>query len=219
MSVFIDLDMTLTEERSIQVIDRELGLMGRTLEILKLPIPEEEKSRKIASILAGRRMDDVLSAARKTRMSPCSKEIIESFIKRGFEVNIVTLSYRQVAEAILSNMGFLNRVKIHAPILEVDESNKITGRVLIRSNIIETPWCIRCPVCKREVSRKMKREPSIGIGDSLPDLCMHFETDIFILIDRGNIPNGLERYATHISSDLCSAHAYLENILNGGARS
>jgi len=215
VSAFIDLDMTLTEERTIAVVDRELGLGGRIEEVLRQNAPEIEKSKMIISLLMGREVEEIERAASKTHLSPCSRELIEYLLDRGFEVQIVTLSYKQVAESVLKKITDRWReVKIQAPLIEVS-SGKVVGISLEESDPMETPWCVHCPLCKRRVSRNGKRHPSIAIGDSLPDICMFLEADISILIDRGNVPEDLKKYASRRAPDLCGALEILSSVLKG----
>ncbi|MGB9725263.1 MAG: HAD-IB family phosphatase [Fervidicoccaceae archaeon] len=216
MSAFIDLDMTLTEERTIVVVERELKLDGKISEILKAPIDEKEKSKRIASILSGFELKYLQEIAAKTEVSSCGKKLISELSERGFDVYIVTLSYRQIAEPVIRKLtGKENNVKILAPELEV-VSGKITGNVINNYERIETPWCIRCPLCKRRSLLPFKRRPSIAIGDSLPDICMFLETDFSILIDRGSVPENLKRFASVIVFDLCGALEALVSYLDGG---
>jgi len=215
VSAFIDLDMTLTEERTIAVVDRELGLGGRIEEVLRQNAPEIEKSKMIISLLMGREVEEIVRMASKTQLSPCSRELIEYLLDRRFEVQIVTLSYKQVAESVLKKITERWReVKIRAPLIEVS-SGKVVGISFEESDPMETPWCVHCPLCKRRVSRSGKRHPSIAIGDSLPDICMFLEADISILIDRGNVPEDLKKYASRRAPDLCGALELLSSVLKG----
>jgi len=215
VSAFIDLDMTLTEERTIAVVDRGLGLSGRIEEVLRLNVPEIEKSKMIISLLMGREVEEIVRMASKTQLSPCSRELIEYLLDRRFEVQIVTLSYKQVAESVLKKITDRWReVKIRAPLIEVS-SGKVVGVSFEESDPMETPWCVHCPLCKRRVSRSGKRHPSIAIGDSLPDICMFLEADISILIDRGNVPEDLKKYASRRAPDLCGALELLSSVLKG----
>jgi len=215
VSAFIDLDMTLTEERTIAVVDRGLGLGGRIEEVLRLNVPEIEKSKMIISLLMGKDIGEIVRMASKTQLSPCSRELIEYLLDRGFEVQIVTLSYKQVAEAVLKKITDRWReVKIRAPLIEVS-SGKVVGVSFEESEPIETPWCVHCPLCKRRVAHSGKRHPSIAIGDSLPDICMFLEADISILIDRGSVPEDLKKYASRRAPDICSALEILSSVLKG----
>jgi len=214
MSAFIDLDMTLTDERSIIAVGRRIGLDGWIENVLSSDFPEELKSRKIASALKGIKLEEIACAASETRSSPCARETIYELSNKGFDVNIVTLSYKQVAEAVLEKLGLNSKVKIHAPELET-RSGIVTGEVKFNGKKFETPWCIRCPLCKRERVLSVRKRPIIAIGDSVPDVCMFLEADFSILIDRGNAPWNLKHYATLKVRDLCEALESLKSYLTG----
>lgn len=216
MSAFIDLDLTLTEERTITAIEKALGLDRKIEEVLSLQIVEEEKSRKIASILSGVSIEKFREASSKTKVAPCSRELILELSSRSFEIYVVTLSYRQAAEAVLRKIIDEKRnVKILSPELEV-YYGRITGKVFGNSKIRETPWCIRCPLCKRDAIFSHRKHPSIAIGDSIPDVCMFLEADFSILIDRGSVPEGLKRFASVSVPNLCEALEVLKSYLNRG---
>lgn len=203
-SVFIDLDYTITEERSIEVIGRELGLYREIIEILDSSSPEYIKSSRIASLLRGLHIDRIREiVSQKTSLKRGVDRLIRYMMERGFRIYVVTLTYKQIAETVIEKLSRILEtavpIRIYAPVLEVDERGLITGRVILEESSIrlKTPFCIECSLCKRYVVRRHGGGPVVSIGDARPDACMFIDSHIAIAVRSPS-----NRHVVRLNSDI-----------------
>lgn len=191
-SVFIDLDLTITENRAIDIVGRELGFEEKINHIFSSKKPEYIKSREIASLLKGVSIDLIKSIVyRNIKFKKNVDRFLKGLAERGYEISIVTLTYRQIAEAALEKLYDLydlekNLIKqIYAPILVVDPNNIVSGEIIVPPelrNRYKTPFCIECSLCKRFVVRKYGFGRIVSIGDATPDACMFIDSQFSILV-------------------------------------
>ncbi|AFH42573.1 phosphoserine phosphatase [Fervidicoccus fontis] len=212
MKAFIDLDLTITSERTAFVISRSFGLEEKTRQILLSREDEYIKSIKISNLLSGIDLRGINKAVLNTKIFDCTEKLLNLLKEKGFEINIVSLAYKQPIQALFKYKLNISNVNIFAPELVVERENSKVIGVKISIGKIETPWCLNCPVCKRYIVRRNKDEFTLAIGDSIVDLCMFLEADKSILIDNGNVPCFLKNKATYAVKDLCSAIRIIENL-------
>lgn len=186
--VVLDLDGTLISERSILTLSKHLGIRSKVIEILNLNIDEKLKSKMIANLLKGVKMSK-LNDLLKGLISSEWIEIIRCFKDKEMKVGVITITYDVIAGKILEdlNLDFIDAV----PLKVKDE--KIVGNIIVNDLILETPWCIKCPKCKRASLSKISRgfnikahEDVITIGDGLPDACMFIDSALSIAINPKN---------------------------------
>jgi phosphoserine phosphatase len=222
-SVFIDLDQTIIEERAIQLVGRVLGSEELILKILLSKEPEYIRSQKIAFLLKGLDLNYVLRLVYETvRFKRGIDEFIRFLIKNNFMINIVTLTYKQIAETIIKKFrdvyGFdiTQFTRIYAPVLEVDGDNKITGRIIVPTELslrLKIPFCIECSLCKRFIVRKEGFGDIISIGDARPDTCMFIESHYSILITSSTTPKIAFVNSSFIARDFVEALEILKKII------
>jgi len=204
-SVFLDLDYTLTEERSIVLVGAKLGLDREIIRILESEKPEYIKSVEIARLLKGLRIDLIKKIVyENTVLKKGVDRFISELINEGYSINIVTLTYKQIAEMVLLKISEvldkdLSSIKIYAPILETDLDNVVTGRLIfdVSNQRLKTPFCIECSLCKRFIVKKFRMGKVVSIGDARPDACMFLESDRSIVIKSPS-----NRYIVSLNADL-----------------
>ncbi len=182
----LDFDKTLTPVRSILFIAEKLGFREEIERIFSLDTSEREKSILIAKRLSGIRESTLRAIAAKLPLRPWVKHLLEWASSNGFYTAVVTLAYDVV---VSSSLRGLPVSAIYAPRLKIN--NGIVSGVDTSSftRIEETPWCIRCGLCKRLIVKNLmnnlqvSRESVIAIGDGLPDACVFLETGYSIAIE------------------------------------
>ncbi len=222
-SVFIDLDQTIIEDRAIQLIGRVLGSEDLIVKTLTSREPEYIRSQKIASLLKGQDINFVLNIVYNTiRFRRGVDEFTDYLIKNNFVINIVTLTYKQIAETVIRRfkndfgIDLGGYVRIHAPILEVDKGNKITGRIIVPAELsarLKVPFCIKCSLCKRFIVRIEGFGEILSVGDAKPDTCMFIESDHSILILTSSTPKIALFNSSYIAKDFVDALEILRRII------
>ena len=185
----LDFDKTLTPVRSILFVAEKLGFKHEVEKIFSLNIGEREKSILIARHLAGLRESELKSIAMKLPMRPWVRDLLEWASSNGFYTAVVTLAYDVIVSTSLRGLPV---DAIYAPQLRVDngvikgvDTNSFTQRE-------ETPWCIKCGLCKRLIVKNLmaelqiSRESVIAIGDGLPDACVFLEAGCSIAVKPSN---------------------------------
>lgn len=183
--VVLDLDGTLISGRSILILSDYLGVKNRIIEILNLNIEEKIKSKMIASLLKGIKISE-LNDPLKGLISSEWNDIIGYFRGKRMKVGVITISYDVIASKILEglNLDFIDAVPLKV------KNGVIVGDIVTSNLILETPWCIRCPRCKRISLNRISQsfnikanESVIAIGDGLPDACMFIDSALSIAIN------------------------------------
>ncbi|MEM3831290.1 MAG: hypothetical protein QXS89_03765 [Sulfolobales archaeon] len=182
-TLFIDLDLTITRERAIDIIARELGIEDIVTLILDSNAPEYAKSSKIAMMLRGYDIDYLKDIVfRKTEIRDGVERLLKIALDKGYEVHVISLTYTQFTEAVMRKIEILYKIdssmiRIHGPKLEVGPDNRVTGRIIVDpTQRIKTSFCIECTVCKRFLVRVYGNGRIISIGDARPDACMFLES-------------------------------------------
>jgi len=184
----LDLDGTLINGRSIIILSKHLEMENRVVEILNLNIDERQKSEMIASLLRGVEVSE-LSDIFKDVIDGRWIEIIKYFKNKMIRVGVITITYDIIAFKILEdlNLDFIEAVPLKV------ENGKITGEIVVDDLILETPWCIKCPKCKRASLKRVSQsfnieahKDVITIGDGLPDACMFIDSALPITINPKN---------------------------------
>ncbi|MEM1545120.1 MAG: HAD-IB family phosphatase [Candidatus Methanomethylicia archaeon] len=186
--VVLDLDGTLISGRSIIILSKHLKIEDKVIKVLNLSIDERLKSKMIAELLKGVSILE-LNDLFKDLINSKWIEVIKYFKDRKMKVGVITITYDVIAVKILEN---LNLDFIEAVPLKV-RNGRIVGDIVINDLIFETPWCIKCPKCKRVSLNKISQnfnirseKDVITIGDGLPDACMFIDSALPIAINPKN---------------------------------
>ncbi len=186
--VVLDLDGTLISGRSILILSKHLKIENKVIKVLNLNIDERLKSKIIANLLKGVKVSE-LNGLFNDVINSKWIEIIKHFRDRMMKVGVITITYDIIAVKILEdlNLDFIEAVPLKV------RNGRIVGDIIIDDLIFETPWCIRCPKCKRVILNKISQSFNIKaeknvitIGDGLPDACMFIDSALSIAINPKN---------------------------------
>ncbi len=172
----LDMDGTLLESRSIDVICQKFGLetkfreMDRRTDLLE----DYEVSEAIGQLFEGMRASDLERAFDGIGMVHGAKEFIDFLKERKFLTAIITDSYiflaTRLAEKLEIDMVWGNKLEI------VD--GVITGGIIMPLGWEKQKNCQKKAVCKLHAMYKLAQKHEIGmektlaIGDSKGDFCI-----------------------------------------------
>ncbi len=172
----LDMDGTLLESRSIDVLCRKFGLETKLGEIDKRSDRLEgyKVSEVIAKLFGGMKASDLEKAFDSIKLVNGAKEFIDFLRKKRFSTAIVTDSYTFLASRLAEKLGidlvWGNKLEIVDGI--------ITGRIIMPLGWEKQKKCQKKAVCKLHAMCKLAQKSEVGmdktlaIGDSKSDFCM-----------------------------------------------
>lgn len=172
----LDMDGTLLESRSIDVICQKFGLETKLGEIDRGAdlLENYEVSEAIGQLFEGMRASNLEKAFDGIGMVHGAKEFIDFLKERKFLTTIITDSYiflaTRLAEKLEINMVWGNKLEI------ID--GVITGRIIMPLGWEKQKNCQKKAVCKLHAMYKLAQKHEIGmektlaIGDSKGDFCI-----------------------------------------------
>lgn len=173
--VVFDMDNTLLCGRFIDICAKKFGFTNKLMEIRLSETDGISLTKRIATLLTGKSLADLISVADEIPIVDDAKEIIAELKKRGYIVCIISESYDCITDHIK------NRLDIDFSLSnELEFSKSIcTGEVRIPSFFFGNPNSLcKHTICKTNAlltilnKYEIKKENCIAIGDSLNDLCM-----------------------------------------------
>jgi phosphoserine phosphatase len=172
----LDMDGTLLESRSIDVLCQKFGLETKLGEIdRRSDLPEGYKvSETVAQLFGGMKASDLERAFDSIKVVNGAKEFIDFLRKKKFLAAIVTDSYTFLASRLAEKLGidlvWGNKLEI------VD--GVITGRIIMPLGWEKQKKCQKKAVCKLHAMYELTQKNKVGmdktlaIGDSKSDFCM-----------------------------------------------
>jgi len=172
----LDMDGTLLESRSIDVLCQKFGLETKLKEIDSRDdfLEDYIVSEAIAQLFARMRASDLEKVFDGISIVNGAKEFIDFLKERKFLTAIVTDSYTFLASRLAEKLGINivwgNKLEIVGGI--------ITGRILMPLGWQKQKNCQKKAVCKLHAMYKLAQKHEIGmnktlaIGDSKSDFCM-----------------------------------------------
>jgi phosphoserine phosphatase len=172
----LDMDGTLLESRSIDVLCRKFGLETKLGEIDKRSdrLENYKVSEVIAQLFGGMKASDLEKAFDSIKLVNGAKEFIDFLRKKRFLTAIVTDSYTFLASRLAEKLGidlvWGNKLEIVDGI--------ITGRIIMPLGWEKQKKCQKKAVCKLHAMYKLAQKSEVGmdktlaIGDSKSDFCM-----------------------------------------------
>ncbi len=172
----LDMDGTLLESRSIDVLCREFGLESKLRKIdSEAAFLEEHKvSEAIARLFAGMNKSELERTFDGIRIVRGAKEFVPFLREKKFLTAIITDSYTFLASRLAERLGidivWGNRLEI--------VNGVITGRITMPLGWEKQEKCQKKAVCKLHAMYKLAQENGIGmdktlaIGDSKSDFCI-----------------------------------------------
>jgi len=172
----LDMDGTLLESRSIDVLCRKFGLETKLGEIDKRSdrLENYKVSEVIAQLFGGMKASDLEKAFDSIKLVNGAKEFIDFLRKKRFLTAIVTDSYTFLASRLAEKLGidlvWGNKLEIVDGI--------ITGRIIMPLGWEKQKKCQKKAVCKLHAMCKLAQksevsmDKTLAIGDSKSDFCM-----------------------------------------------
>jgi len=172
----LDMDGTLLESRSIDVLCQRFGLETKLREIDRRTdfLGDYKLSEAIAQLFAGMRASELERAFDSISVVNGAKEFINFLKERKFLTAIITDSYTflalRLAEKLKIDTVCGNKMKI--------VENVITGRITMPLGWEKQKNCHKKAVCKLHALYKLVQKHEIGmdktlaIGDSKGDFCI-----------------------------------------------
>lgn len=170
-----DMDGTIIDGRLIEVISKNFGIYDQIKQIQSdSSIYGYIKTQKIASILKGIDMREIMIALDSIPLMKNCQEVISLLKKNGYKLGIITDSYNIAAKMLVNklNLDFYaaNDLKISNGI--------ITGEINMPLGWEKINCYCKISVCKRYHMELYAKEYDIdiqniiAIGDTRGDLCM-----------------------------------------------
>jgi HAD superfamily phosphoserine phosphatase-like hydrolase len=215
----LDMDGTILEQRTVDVLSERLGLATRLRQI-------DEKSKSLKAYEVSARIAMLFSGIRASKM----KEIFETiptvngaeefigFLKsRSFITAVVTDSYTFLASTLAQK---LNIDVVRGNELEIVR-DIVTGRIAMPLGWEheEKENCQKKAICKLHVMKSLvkkhsiKRNRTLAVGDSEADLCMLQEARIGVAF-RPKDKSIIKVADVVIRSDFCALSAWLKTFLD-----
>ncbi len=183
--IVFDMDGTLLDGRTILFLGREFGFHKEALEIIESDTFQYIKSQKLARLLKGIHINDLMSVVKKIPLTNGAEETIHQLKSLGYKTAIVTDSYDVVAEYFKEKLGMDKAVGIK---LIIDE-DRITGRIKMPLNCPTKEECNHPSMCKKSILQDLSREfgipisKTVAVGDNKVDICMLQEAGLGIAFD------------------------------------
>lgn len=187
--VVFDMDNTLLRGRFIDTCAAEFGFKSELMELRSSEQDTIVLTKKIATLLKGRSIEEVIKIADNIPIVDDAKLIITELKSRGYLVGIISDSYDCVTRHIKNKLGMDFSLSN-----ELEFSKGIcTGEVKIPSFFFNQSNSIcRHPLCKTNAvlslcsKHQIQIKNTIAIGDSANDLCMVKEAGMGIAFCSSN---------------------------------
>ncbi len=153
-----DMDMTIVDDETLDVVAERLGFGERISAITKRSMHGEidfdVALRERIAILAGQPEQAFHDVARQIRLNPGANELIEGARAAGLHTILVTGGFAQLAEPLALELGF---DEVHCNHLEL-EARTLTGR-------------IREPLINANLKRQVMQHSAQSLGLTLEECC------------------------------------------------
>lgn len=215
----LDMDGTLLEQRSVDVLCEKLGLMKEleSIDQLSTEIEGYKVSSKIAQLFSGFQASTLETIVDTIPFVQGALKFIAFLKSRGFISSIVTDSYTLLASRVAHRLD-IDAVRGNK--LEIVD-NVITGK--IKSPLgwekFDVPNCQRKAVCKLHAMTELANlyaisdDHTLAIGDSRSDTCMVREARIGVAF-RPKDDFIVEAADVVIHTDFLDLQRWLEHFLD-----
>ena len=179
--VVFDMDNTLLRGRFIDSCADTFGFRDKLMDIRSSETDGISLTKRIATLLAGKSLADLISVADNIPIVDGTKEIIFKLKRQGYIVGIISDSYDCITDHLK------NKLEMDFSLSnELEFSKSIcTGEIKIPSFFFSNPNSLcKHAFCKTNAllsllnKYNIKKENCIAVGDSLNDLCMIKEAGI-----------------------------------------
>jgi len=181
--IVFDMDNTILKGRFIDTCASKFGFKKELMDIRSSETDVIILTKRIATLLKGKTINDLISVADSIPIVSGTKEIVKALKERGFIVGIISDSYDCITNHLKHNLGMDFSLSN-----ELEFSRSIcTGEVKIPSFLFSNDKSLcKHSICKTNAllsllsKYNIMKENSIAIGDSRNDLCMIKEAGLGI---------------------------------------
>ncbi len=167
------MDGTLLDGRVIFAVSEKWGFKDKVVTIMNGPLAEYRQSEKIAELLKGLSVDEVLSVIKSIPLMQGAEETVAELKKRGWTLGIMSDSYTLATGLLCDRL----KMDFHVANQLEEKSGVLTGRVFMPLGWSESECSCRRSVCKSHYLEVYARRygiplsQTIAIGDNTSDLC------------------------------------------------
>lgn len=173
--IVFDMDDTLWQGRFIDACAQRWGFTGKLEDLRFAEKDSLILSKRIALLLKGRTIDELLQIASSIKLIDDAKHVIQTFKKKGWLVGIISNSYTLITNFVKQNIGADFSIANQLEFVE----GKATGEVSMPSCFFGSPESV-CghPYCKTNALQyacekyNVRMINTIVVGDSADDRCM-----------------------------------------------
>jgi glucosyl-3-phosphoglycerate synthase len=174
--IVFDMDNTLLEGRFIDSFVKKIG-KTQELESLRNQYADDGLllSKKIACLMKGFTVADILSALKEIPVVNDAKKVIQYFKSKGFITGLISDSYRIVTAFLKEQLGLDFALSNELDFL----NGKATGEIQVPSFFFRhnNSYCLHTnckshALCHIAEYYQIEIKNCIAVGDSLNDLCM-----------------------------------------------
>ncbi|MDI6819335.1 MAG: HAD-IB family phosphatase [Candidatus Hodarchaeaceae archaeon] len=172
--IVFDFDGTLMDGRLIDVLAQRFGFEEKLMKVFESTVPGHVQSLKVARLLRGIKLQDVLKAARNLRFMPGAREVLNGLKVKGYITGIISDSYKRAIESAVEGLPI---DFVMANELAVEDGT-LTGEIRMPLGWAKDEDCLRHSVCKltalREAARRYgaSMDETIAVGNGEVDICM-----------------------------------------------
>lgn len=173
--IVFDMDDTIWQGRFIDTCAQQWGFTGKLEDLRFAEKDPLILSKRIALLLKGRTIDELLHIASSIKLIDDVKEVVQAFKKKGWLVGIISNSYTLITNFVKQNIGADFSLANQLEFVE----GKATGEVSMPSYFFGSPDSV-CghPYCKTNAlqyaceKHNVRISNTIVVGDSADDRCM-----------------------------------------------
>lgn len=181
--VVFDMDGTLLAGRFIFALANRFGFTKKLETIMEGSGPEYEKTKRIASLLEGIRLEQFYDVLSLIPLSTGSEAIVRELKHRGYILAIISDSYTLATEWLKGRLGFDYTIANEL----ILKNGKLTGEIKMPLGWDKgKEHCLKHSVCKLNALIFLSQKTGIpltrcvAIGDNLADVCMLEEAGLGI---------------------------------------
>ena len=178
--IVFDFDGTLIEGRLIDALAQKFDFVRKLENLSKTTKPSHIQSLRIASLLKGTKLQEVLEVAQSLPLMLGIRETFQKLRTKGYNISIISCSYRQAIEVALEG---LPRDYVIANEL-MEEDGTLTGDIRMPLGWAKKHGCLKHSVCKlaalRKVAEQTGAQKTVAVGNGDVDVCMVEAADLGI---------------------------------------
>lgn len=208
--IAFDLDKTLVDASTIEIIARRFGFFTNLLRLRMMywrkRIEEYEITSNLAILLKGKKPSDIEKICEKISLKKNAKEVIQQLKKRNYITAIISSAFSPITEYFAKKLDVDDFM---CPEL-ITKKGRFTGEVEFSKTFDK---CCYQSVCKKKALKilakkyKMKLNSTIAVGNSENDIEMLQTAGLGIAL-KGN--KKLERVADVVIKDLTEILLYVD---------